>query len=172
MSNKTSTLVLAIVMLTATAPARTTALRFFWRRSFHPHIAIRVEFSPNACRIVTTSVGPGEFEWSAPDSLGMSVPLRYLSGPILRNDSASVPVAECTQLATSFEKAVGWIQSAAPYGPAPDGSDWMFEVLTTSGHRAASRFSPDSTHAPEVWRAGIEALRLGRALPPVAERYE
>jgi hypothetical protein len=155
----------------ALVPAGSSALRFIWRRSFHPHIVVRILIHPTQCMITTTSLGPSEVEWSREDSRGVSTPVSIRGGAIVRHDSISAPVSSCTDLANAFKAAVQWNANAAPDIISVDGSDWVFETLNISGHHAFSRFSPDSAHSPTVWRAGVNALRLANALPPKRELY-
>ena len=155
----------------AQLPGNVRVLRFLWARSFHPTIAVRIVRRAGHCRVTTTVQALPETTWGAPDSMRIQTALSTQPGAILRRDSTDVAVHACENLEQDLIASGLWTTTPFDDHRGVDGTGWIFEAMDSRGHHVMERWSPDSTHAPNAWRAGVAFLRLGKALPPRRDIY-
>lgn len=153
----------------ATLPERTSVLRFFWLRSFHDIVTVRVVRSPSACLVVTTARSPDVIlipdvvstgRWNA----GMQSPVT-----ITRRDSTVVPNSSCAGLDAHLDALGLATNRRRTSGRGFDGADWVFERVDASGHAWRQQWSPSITQERTTWDAGMAFLVLARSLPSTAE---
>lgn len=146
----------------ASIKPNTFVLRFFWQRTFHPSVAVRVTRSTQGCGLVMTVKQNDMFLLPL---LGSGEPPVLVPGTRLRKDSFALAVHTCDDLAARLDKigltAGGpWVQRRGV-----EGADWVFERLDTRGHTALLSWSPDCSTACSVFTAGMAFLQAAHALP-------
>ena len=136
-------------------------LRFFWRRSFHPGVAVRVTRSATGCTLVTNVRENDMYRIPGIGSSGATL----VRGTQLRLDSTVLAPQTCTDLAARLD-TIG-LKADGPFVDSRglDGADWIFERLDSRGHAALLRWSPDCSTSCGVFTAGMEFLRAAHALP-------
>ena len=158
-------------MRDASIPPGTTVLRFVYLRAFHNGISVRVTFGPGQCWVTTTEAPvllleivpvPGS------DSLFSTIERRY---PPVRRDSALVAWSTCRALHRDMIAAGVRTEPAAKTRGGIDGSEWILEMIDSTGYHIINRWSPDSGATPALFRAGLSLLEAGRALPVRALIY-
>jgi hypothetical protein len=145
----------------ATLDRETFVLRFFWRRSFHAGVAVRVTRSAIGCTLVTTIQQNDMYRLPVSDTPSQAL----VRGTRLRRDSTALAVQTCDDLAARLD-TIG-LKAGGPFveGGGLDGADWIFERLDVRGHAALVRWSPDCSTSCGVFTAGMAFLRAAHALP-------
>ena len=141
-----------------------TVIRFFWSRSFHPDVAVRLVIEPKQCAVVTTVMTHAETLWGPPDSRGMSVPVGEAPGKLIRQDSVPLLVGDCKAMRSTFDRLGLWQVTSRPLGGV-DGSFWRFERAQATGYTSVMWWSPSEAEGRPVWSAGLAMLKLAHALP-------
>jgi hypothetical protein len=145
----------------ATRARGMSVVRFLWRRSFHPSIAVRVTRSTAGCTIVTTIRENDMYRMPFSNSARAEL----VRGTALRRDSTTLAHDSCDDLMIRID-TIG-LQSSGPFieSRGLDGADWIFERLDARGHAVLVRWSPDCSTDCGAFTAGMAFLRAANALP-------
>lgn len=148
----------------ATVRPRTTVIRFFWSRAFHPDVAVRLVIEPKRCNVFTTVMTHPEILWGPPDRRGVSAPTGSVPGKIVRQDSVPLLAGDCKAMRSTLERNGLW-QVGSRTSPGMDGSDWRFELVDATSYKFVEWWSPTEQEGRQLWGAGLALLKLANALP-------
>ena len=132
------------------------AYRFFYLRSFHDPMAVRLTRTDGGCRVVMTELNKDR----------PNVHLGHDVGSFRQRTERAVSRLECDQALTDVTEDV-W--NLTPTGPEPgeDGARWVVEARRANGYHVVDRWSPRG----DFRSIGLRFLAVAKVSIPAAELY-
>lgn len=120
-----------------------TAVRFLWLRSFHQPIAVRVQATEDAMRLVATRLsGAGGYE----------------PGIVESRTERVLTAQEWRRLEEALAEAVFDTTPATRATLGADGAQWIVERAQDGCYRMVERWSPEPAGADAAFRSACEAF--------------
>lgn len=143
-------------LLSAAMDHSAEAFRFFWLRSFHHPVAVRVDVRADGSATVTTKVADGAGG--------------YQPGKLITNETRTLAKPETEKLLSTIRSLDFWsLPTPEPKTAELDGAEWSIEGVSHGRYHIVTRWSPQ--HGPIRSLGRVFLFDLARLRIPKSEIY-